>query len=863
MNRRKSLYWGPYLSERQWGTVREDYSGDGNAWRFFPFEHSHIRQYRWGEDGIAGFTNVEGNLCMSPAFWNGNDPILKERLFGLAGPEGNHGEDCKELYYYLESLPDHSYCEYLYKYPIRAFPYATLKSTNASRGKKEGEFELTDTHIFESDNYFDIYIRYLKLGEKDIVMQVEMVNRSLEAAKIHCIPQVWFRNEWQARKMLERPNIQRDSRDPNKALITHPELENYYFFSKTGGKLLLTNNGSNRARLYREVQKTSAKDAIESAVFEQSNAAAEALMGTKLGVHYSFNIAPGKSSTIEVRLSVKDQITPFDRMTSKFTQARKRTETYYSKRIPSNIAPDLKQVYRQASASLLWSKQFYYFDIQKWLDGDKNAPQPPASRRIGRNSRWGSLKNKDIISMPDKWEYPWYAAWDLAFHCLPFARLDPQFAKDQMLLMLDERYMHPNGQIPAYEWSFSDVNPPVHAWGCIEVAKIDAQENGKWDISFLKRVFHKLLLNFNWWVNQKDRNGNNIFEGGFLGLDNIGAFDRSNSIPGGGILEQADGTAWMGMYCLNMLEIAIEISLADKTYQDIAFKFLHHFYQIAESLNQIGANHPGVWNEEEGFFFDVLRLPNGREIPIKVRSLVGLVSLFGVLNISKAKLAKLPQFNQQIKQFRDSEQASANSRKLLLENSDSFLLCLLPKSRLKRIMTALLDEEEFLSPFGIRSMSKIHEIPYVLQIEDHRYALQYEPGESQNNMFGGNSNWRGPVWMPMNYLIIQSLERFYEFYGDNFKSPFPTNDGQQMTLHEISVQLVGRLLSLFRKDGDGHRPIHNQNPLYLRENFEELILFYEYFHGDNGKGLGASHQTGWTALVMEFIHRYFPYLTAT
>jgi hypothetical protein len=854
--------WGPYLSERQWGTVREDYSENGHAWDYFPHDHARSRVYRWGEDGIAGISDEMQRICFAVALWNGKDPILKERLFGLTGSEGNHGEDVKELYYYLDNTPAHSYMKHLYKYPQREFPYADLINTNRNRSRQEKEYELLDTGVFKDNNYFDVFTEYAKNDPEDLLIRISIHNRGDEAGYIAVLPTLWFRNLWDFGFMKKKPTLKLKniSDTYGEVIATHEKAGVYHFYFEKPARTLFTENETNTERLYGISNNSPfVKDAFHTAVItghydriENNNE------GTKFVPLYEFHIPAHDSVTIKLRLSKKELTgNPFpENPQDLFSQRIKEADEFYSS-ITETEDEELRKIQRQAFAGMLWSKQYFNIDIPKWLNGDKGQPAPPEQRMTGRNHQWHSLNNEDIISMPDKWEYPWYAAWDLAFHCVPLSMIDPQFAKEQLILFLREWYMHPNGQLPAYEWNFSDVNPPVHAWSCLQVYKIDKAKTGKGDINFLERVFQKLLINFTWWVNRKDSKGNNVFEGGFLGLDNIGVFDRSNMIPGGGHLEQADGTSWMAMYCLNMLEMALEIAQHNPVYEDVTTKFFEHFVYIAESLNRIGENWTGSWNDEEGFFYDVLAMPDGRYIPLKVRSLVGLSTLFAVLVLKKDLLEKVPEFHRRLKWFQQYRED--NGQYLVIEElkeHDDILLSLVPKARLEKIMKALLDENEFLSPGGIRSISKIHKDGFHVNIDGQNFGLDYQPGEATVPLFGGNSNWRGPVWMPMNYLLVQALITLGEYHHNNCIVELPTGSGNYVCLKDVSHDLAYRLVSIFRKDANGNRPCHADHPIYSKdEHFRNLILFYEYFHGDTARGVGASHQTGWTGVVAELINR--------
>lgn len=849
--------WGPYLSERQWGTVREDYSEGGNAWDYFPHDHARSRAYRWGEDGIAGISDDMQRVCFAITLWNGKDSILKERLFGLTGNEGNHGEDVKELYYYLDNTPTHSYMKHLYKYPQSAFPYSELVEKNRHRNRDESEFELLDSGAFDESAYFDVFTEYAKHDKEDIAIKITVHNRGKKDAYLALLPTIWCRNTWSFGIDEEKPVIVSGETSDKfgSVQINNSSIGNYYFYYESADRLLFTENDTNTDRLYNQPNaslfvKDSFHNAVTSGYYELF---AEKNSGTKCSPMYERNIKSGGSISFHLRLSKTACADPFNGIDELFSLRQQEANEFYEA-VSNTTDVDLGNIQRQAFAGMLWSKQYFNIDIPRWLNGDPGQPAPPAARKNGRNHHWHSLNNEDIISMPDKWEYPWYAAWDLAFHCVPIAMIDPQFAKDQLVLFLREWYMHPNGQLPAYEWAFGDVNPPVHAWSCMQVYKIDKEAKGKGDIVFLERVFQKLLINFTWWVNRKDHNGKNVFEGGFLGLDNIGVFDRSNTIPGGGMLEQADGTSWMAMYCLNMLEIALEISQYNPSYEDVTTKFLEHFVYIAESLNRIGEDWTGSWDEEDGFFYDVLSLPDGRYIPLKVRSLVGLSTLFAVFVLKKEMLEKLPDFHNRLKWFYNYREK--NNRYSVIEelndNSD-ILLSLVPRNRLEKLLKALLNEDEFLSAGGIRSISKVHQKGYSVSINGEEFGLDYQPGEGRSALFGGNSNWRGPVWMPMNYLLIMSIKQYSEYFDG--KIEFPTNSGNYLMLSEVARALSQRLVSIFQLNESGDRPVNDQHALYRDdEHFRDLVLFYEYFHGDTGRGVGASHQTGWTGLVARLIH---------
>ncbi|MEM7552586.1 MAG: glucosidase [Cyanobacteria bacterium P01_A01_bin.84] len=854
------MKWGPYLSERQWGTVREDYSEHGEAWDYFPHDHARSRVYRWGEDGIAGFSDDLCNLCFGIALWNGKDPILKERLYGLTGPEGNHGEDCKELYYYLDSTPTHSYMKHLYKYPQNEFPYTDLSNTNRSRGKKELEYEVLDSGVFNDNKYFDVFTEYAKADDEDILIRIKVHNRAGETAPITVLPTMWIRNLWSFGQANGEHNISK-TKATNKygaVAVQHPKLGKYHLYFEKPKKWLFTNNETNTERLFGKKNPSPyVKDLFHTTVIEGNYDLAEKINeGTKFSPLYQEQLAAGKQIVFKLRLSKKAHSSnPLNEAFDSIFENRIQEANAFYKGFQIGTCEDTANIQRQAFAGMLWSKQYFNIDMETWLKGDPGQPEPPDKRKFGRNNNWLTLNNEDIISMPDKWEYPWYAVWDLAFHCVPLAMLDAEFAKNQLILMLREWYMAPNGQIPAYEWAFSDVNPPVHAWAAYKVYEIEKEKTGDGDITFLKRVFNKLSLNFTWWVNRKDRRENNVFEGGFLGLDNIGVFDRSSEIPGGGYLEQADGTAWMALFSLNMLQIALEISMHDPAFEDMCTKYFEHFVHISASLNRIGHDWSGSWDEEEGFFYDVLALPNETYIPLKVRSLVGLMTLNAVLVISKEKLKKLKNFTNGLEWFRNYRKHHDKYAVVEeYERGEDVLLSLVPKERMERLLHALLDEREFLSEYGIRALSKIHEIPYVVHINGQSFDVKYDPAESSTHLFGGNSNWRGPIWMPMNSLFVSSLKEYYKYYGDNFKIAFPTGSKKKLNLKQLSDELNNRLVNIFKQDKKGNRPVNTLHEEWYRdEHFKDLILFYEYFHGDNGRGVGATHQTGWTGCIAHLI----------
>jgi hypothetical protein len=846
--------WGPYLSERSWGTVREDYSADGDAWNYFPFEHSHLRAYRWGEDGIAGICDNHQRLCFAPAFWNGRDPILKERLFGLNNNQGNHGEDVKELYYYLDSTPTHSYMKALYKYPQAEFPYGRLIAENRRRSRDESEFELIDTGIFDAHRYFDIFIEYAKADVNDILIRITVINRGPDPASLHVLPSLWFRNDWSWTNAQDRPSLSRSDQGLD---IAHPTLGAYQFTADGRPDFLFTENDSNTRALWQWGGPGYSKDAFHQRIIhDQYDAVNPAQRGTKACAWYRFDLAPGQSETVRMRLSDRTEPTrlmqDFDGL---FATRIAEADEFYSFS-PATLSDDAKRVQRQAFAGLLWSKQFYNLVIDQWMKGDPAQPPPPPCRAWCRNSQWDHLFNEDVVSMPDNWEYPWYAAWDLAFHMIPFALVDPDFAKGQLRLLLREWYMHPNGQIPAYEWNFGDVNPPVHAWACWRVFQIDRRLAGAPDYEFLESVFHKLLMNFTWWVNRKDSEGNNIFEGGFLGLDNIGVFDRGRPLPTGGFIEQSDGTSWMAMYCLNMLKIALELaSKVDRIYEDIASKFFEHFLYIANAMN--GGDR--LWDETDGFFYDRLRLPDGRAKRLQVRSMVGLIPLFAVDTIEPEVLASLPGFHSRMEWFRKHRpDLSSNIASLTREGVESRrLLSILPRDRLLRVIERMLDQNEFLSPHGLRSVSKFHDAhPFELHVDGQLFGVDYEPAESRFGYFGGNSNWRGPVWFPLNYLLIESLQRYHYYFGADVMVEFPTGSGQRLNLSEVACELSRRLSRIFLRDSNGRRPVYGGAEIFQSDpEFKDYVLFYEYFHGDNGAGIGASHQTGWTALVAKLLQQ--------
>ena len=855
--------WGPYLSERQWGTVREDYSPNGDVWNYFPFDHARSRAYRWGEDGLAGISDIHQNLCFSIALWNGKDPILKERLFGLNAFEGNHGEDVKELYYYLDNVPTHSYMKYLYKYPQAQFPYRKIFQENRKRSRKDPEYELADTGIFEQNRYFDVFVEYAKAGPEDILIRIEAFNRAEETTDLVVLPTLWFRNTWSFGKVKKRPQLRLISEKGRDAVLEaqHEQAGIYYLYCFGGKETLFTENDTNTMRLFNVPNASPyVKDSFHDVIVGGKNDLLKGKdYGTKSAVVYRFSIQAGASASIRLRLAGEKLAGPFDGKFSEiFSQRIAEADEFYAAVAPEAPVSDVLQVQRQAFAGLLWNKQYYNYEIETWLDGDKGQPAPPEARKRGRNSDWPYLFNRDIISMPDKWEYPWYASWDLAFHCVALAVIDPDYAKKQLILLLREWYMHPNGQIPAYEWDFSDVNPPVHAWASLKTYELgkqnSGQNSGKGDIVFLKRVFQKLLLNFTWWVNRKDSEGHNIFQGGFLGLDNIGIFDRSRELPMGGHVEQADGTSWMAMYALNLMDMALEIAQEDPAYEDVASKFFEHFIHIAESLNTFGES--GLWHEEDGFYYDTLHLPDGNEIPLRVRSLVGLTSLLAVSVINKDLFKRLRGFRKRFLWFSKNRPELRDYR--TIENLDEdrdILLSLIPKSRLTKILHKMLDENEFLATGGIRSISKYHkDNPFILKVNGNEYQVNYEPAEAVTDLFGGNSNWRGPVWIPINYLFIESLKKYHTYYGDSLNIEFPSGSGNVLDLREVAKKLSQRVSGIFIRDEEGKRAVHGDADKYRNDpHFRDHVLFYEYYHGETCKGLGASHHTGWNALVAEMI----------
>jgi hypothetical protein len=850
--------WGPYLADRQWGTVREDYSAGGDAWNAFPHDHARSRVYRWGEDGLMGIADRRMNVCFGLSLWNHQDPILKERLFGLTNGEGNHGEDVKELYYYLDNTPTHSYMKGLYKYPQVRFPYEWLLHENARRGKQDPEFEILQTGVFEEGRYFDVMIEYAKAVSNDICIRISITNHGSAAAPLTVLPTLWCRNRWAFDSSFQKPAISRypDMPTAGCAHLTHPKTGNYYLYFEPTDLALMTDNETNTKRLYGRPNATPfVKDAFHEAIANGNDELCDLLRdnehGTKFAPVYRLTVEAGKTKTVSLRLSKAIHTQPFDASFGRtFTDRQHEADLFYAPLAPTNATADQKLIQRQALAGMLWTKQYYHYDIPHWLRGDPGQPPPPRDRWQGRNYAWQHLNNEDVLSMPDKWEYPWYAAWDLAFHTIPLAMVDPVFAKNQLILLMREWYMSPTGQIPAYEWKFSDVNPPVHAWAVLSVYRLERTIYKNEDIDFLKRAFQKLLINFTWWSTRQDAEEDNVFSGGFLGLDNIGVIDRSN-LPPGTKLEQADATAWMAMYALNMMDIALEITRHDRTFEDIATKFYEHFVLIAESLNE------ALWDDDDHFYYDRYYPANGPSSAMQVRSMVGLTVLFAVSIIKRHKSEPLSDFQKRalfFQQYRAGLGLPMPDQRVTPDGD--VLLSLVSKERLIHLLERMLDEAEFLSPGGIRALSRYHEQhPYQIRLDGQTYSIRYVPGDSDTNMFGGNSNWRGPVWMPLNYLLIKSLKKYHQFYGDELTVEYPTGSGNRLTLEQVSDALAKRFVWIFERDETGHRPVHGPfSPFYQRPENADLLLFYEYFHGDTAQGIGASHQTGWTGVIAELIN---------
>ena len=864
--------WGPYVSERAWGTVREDYSPGGTAWEALPHDHARSRAYRWSEDGLAGICDRHQRICFALALWNRRDPILKERLFGLTGNEGNHGEDVKESYFYLDSTPTHSYMRFLYRYPHAPFPYADLVETNRRRGRHEAEYELLDTGVFDEGRYFDVQVAYAKADPEDILITITVTNHGPEPADLDVLPTVWFRNIWSWSPNVHPPRLARDARHAGTIALDDASYGRRYLHADRGPSgeapaLLFTNNDTNAERLFGQPSATPyTKDAFHRYLVNgEGDAVNPHAEGTKAAALYRLSLRPGERASLRLRLTPAPPGegdlfgATFDGLVA--LRAREADE-FYAAVLPATLSPDAQQVARQAFAGLLWSKQYYHFVVKTWLEGDASQPPPPPSRRHGRNREWTHVYNADVISMPDKWEYPWFAAWDLAFHCVALAVVDPDFAKDQLTLLTREWYMHPNGQLPAYEWAFGDVNPPVHAWAAWRVYKIEQKRRGTGDLRFLARVFHKLLMNFTWWVNRKDAEGMNVFQGGFLGLDNIGVFDRSAPLPTGGHLEQSDGTSWMAMYALDMLAIALELAKHDPSYEDVASKFWEHFLNIAHAMSG-GRLHGGsaedLWDEEDGFFYDVLHTPDEHHVPIRIRSLVGLIPLLAVQTLEPDVLQRHEGFRRRLTWFVEHRPDLTGGVACMRTpgRGERRLMAVVDPDRLRRVLAVMLDEREFLSPYGIRSISRIHrDHPYVLAVNGTEYRVDYEPGESTTGLFGGNSNWRGPIWFPINYLLIEALQKFHHYLGDGYTVECPTGSGRMMTLAEVAAELSRRLSNIFLDDERGHRAVFGERPLLQADpRWHDLVPFHEYFHGDTGAGVGASHQTGWTALVAKLLQQ--------
>ena len=860
--------WGPYLSERAWGTVREDYSPNGTAWDYFPHDHARSRAFRWSEDGLLGICDRRQNLCLALGLWNERDPIIKERLFGLTGPEGNHGEDVKEYYFYLDSTPTHSYMKALYKYPQTAFPYSWLAEENRRRGRLEPEFELIDTGIFNEDRYFDVFAEYAKASPEDVLLRLSIVNRGPDPAPLHVLPQAWFRNNWSwGYSWITKPEIHADGEASIVANTKHLPDQRLYFDQAgpagrmAGPELWFTENETNLERLWGSPNGSGCvKDSFnDTLVHGAADRLSRAGQGTKAAAHYNLELQPGETAVIRVRLAGGGVAEPFAGFDQLVEQRQAESDEFFATVEPKRLSDDERSVMRQSLAGLMWTKQYYGYDVDQWLAGDPAGPPPPAPRLDGRNSDWLHLHTSDVLSMPDKWEYPWFAAWDLAFHTVPIALIDPDFAKRQLILILREWYMHPNGQVPAYEWAFGDVNPPVHAWAAWRVYKIDKRLTGKPDVTFLKRVFLKLMLNFTWWVNRKDHEGRNIFEGGFLGLDNIGVFDRSAPLPTGGFLEQADGTSWMAMFCLNLLAIALELARYDSAYEDVATKFFEHFIYIAHAINNVGPQRKSLWDDGDGFFYDALHLPDGSHMPLKIRSLVGLIPLFAVETLEPDLLDLLPRFRRRMQWFLDNRPELVGHIASITTPGEGGrrLLAIADRDKLDRILPRLLDPDQFLGDHGVRALSRAHlKYPYELPMDGDVRRVTYEPAESTTGLFGGNSNWRGPIWFPTNFLMIESLQKYYHYYGPDYRVECPRGSGRFLNLNEVAADLSRRLISIFLTDQAGRRPVYGGTERFQTDpHWRDYVLFYEYFHGDNGAGLGASHQSGWTSLVAKLIQQ--------
>jgi hypothetical protein len=858
---RNSL-WGPYVSGRQWGTVREDYSNDGDAWNYFPHDHARSRAYRWGEDGLAGISDEHQRLCFGLALWNGQDPILKERLFGLTNGEGNHGEDVKEYYYYLDATPDHSYLKVLYKYPQAAYPYAQLVQENRNRGLQDNEFELTDTGIFDENRYWDVFVEYFKAAPDDILCQITIHNRGPDPAELHVLPQLWFRNTWSWNSPATKPEI---SAQPGSILVAeHPELGVYYLYPEDCGDLLFCENETNVARLYGATRRGYYKDGFHEYLVQGNRSAVNPLLrGSKACAHFHARVGAGECARFRLRLSHSNNATPFADFDQIASARRLGADDFYNEIQVDMDHDDARLVQRQAFAGMIWNKQYYRYDVRRWLEGDPNFPPPPSERQSGRNSGWGHLNGSTIFSMPDKWEYPWFASWDLAFHAVTFSLIDAEFAKQQLVELVHVWYLHPNGLLPAYEWSFGDTNPPMHGWATWRVFEIDRKNRRKQnpsdpgDLEFLERIFQKLLLNFTWWVNQRDKNGRDLFQGGFLGLDNIGVFNRDVALPTGGYLSQSDGTSWMAMYTLNLMRIALELAQHNCIYQDMAVKFFEHFLYIAGAMTDIGGQGVGLWDEEDSFYYDVLNLPDGSTVPLRVRSMVGLIPLFAVETLEPALLDKVPVFKERMEWFLENrpELADLVSRWFVPGKGERRLLSLLRGHRMKALLGRMLDPNEFLSDYGVRAVSRYHlDHPYIYWAEGRSLSVDYEPSESRSRLFGGNSNWRGPIWFPTNFLIIESLQKFHHYYGDDFKIECPTGSGTFVTIDQVAAELTTRLAKIFLKNSEGARQVNALYPRFQKdEHFRDYVPFYEYFDGDNGRGVGASHQTGWTGVIAKLL----------
>jgi hypothetical protein len=854
--------WGPYLSERQWGTVREDYSANGDAWNYFPHDHARSRAYRWGEDGLAGISDEEQRLCFALALWNGHDPILKERLFGLTNGEGNHGEDVKEYYYYLDAAPDHSYLKMLYKYPQAAYPYERLVDENGRRSLEDNEFELIDTGVFDENRYWDVFVEYFKATPDDILIQVTVHNRGPETAELHLLPQLWFRNTWSWNPPMTKPQI---SARGATMVAEHLELGTYYLYVEENAELLFCENETNAVRLYGVGSHGYYKDAFHEYLVQGNRSAVNPqLRGSKACAHLTARVDAGTSATFRLRLSQAENPGPFTGFDQLATTRKRQCDEFYAGIQSGLDHEDARLVQRQAFAGMIWNKQYYEYDVRRWLDGDSSSPPPADERRYGRNAEWQHVDCGTIFSMPDKWEYPWFASWDLGFHAFTFSLIDPPFAKHQLIELLHVWYLHPNGELPAYEWSFSDANPPVHAWAAWRVFEIDRKQRRKQkpddpgDLVFLEKVFQKLLLNFTWWVNQKDFHGRDLFQGGFLGLDNIGVFNRDQILPNGAYLSQSDGTSWMAMFTLNLMRIALELAQHNPAYDDMATKFFEHFLYIAAAMADMGGRGVGLWNEEDGFYYDVLNLSNGQTIPLRDRSMVGLIPLFAVETLDPELLTKVPGFTRRMEWFLNyrPDLARLVSRWAVPGKGKRTLLSLLRGHRMKALLRRMLDPNEFLSDYGVRSVSRYHlQHPYTFWADGHALSVDYEPAESRSRLFGGNSNWRGPIWFPMNFLIIESLQKFhYYYYGDDFKIECPTGSGIFITIDQVAAELTRRLSQIFLKNSNGERQVNALYPLFQNdENFRDYVPFYEYFDGDNGRGAGASHQTGWTGIIAKLL----------